>query len=709
MKTRLWLFVALLSLSTAVAAEPPPPVTLVPLPQGEALGGFLAAHPLAYLPNGAYTVNEPLVLQGRDDTLIMGAGRLDFDTQLNFGPAGRLRLENCKRVTFCNLRLSFQPGAEGAGIEIIGEEPCDVRFLNCMIGVGGQERGTGLAMRAAGKLLLQACHFFGGNPGLLVDHPKAEVTVLGGNHQSQTVHIRQQAGWLQAYCIGFQLATEGADVEVNGPTPKPIIIAASRSEGPKYILRTPDTDEQIDVIMKACGGAVQAPQPLARYGASGTLLALGNNGAGGFEAPASKGTIVSAGNTFQAGPQQRNPYEIGPETHLYSAGDLWFLLRPGEEFRVPAGGLMDAAAMQQLGYPLPAGLQFLPTGADFPSLPEVPAPLWTPQPVIANIADLIPSVKDWGATGDGVTDDTDALQKALEENRHGPLYFPEGIYRLTRALFLDHRNGGWFVGAGPDKTILTNTGGGGVIRTDGCGYSAWQDLAFVSLPNGPDPAFDLSWDQRNPAPPDFMGSALQANVFYRCHFRGGAVGLCIGREGYMGSETLVVDSTFSGSGEGLAVRNYNALTNNAVGCTFRDNGIHLAQTAGSFNALECTLENALNSDLKVQNSAADAFYLANCTSNGPESIFGTQQTGATINVFFDGCRFTAPPQNLVGYAAGGSVIFVNSDLGAGSISGGSGISVSSLFLINSQTLAEPALILGGRTVGYEFRPTKPGP
>ncbi len=702
MPSRLLLAAVLLALALAAAADPPAPVTLAPLPPEADLGDFLAENHSVFLPNGAYNLAEPLVLDGWQDGLIMGAGRLDYGTQLHFGPAGKLRIQNCKRLTLCNLWIGLQPGADVAGIEIVGDEPCDVRFLNCMIGVSGQDRGTGLAMRAPGQLLLQSCHFFGGNPGLLIDHPQAEVTVLGGNYQAETIHIRQQAGWLQAYAIGFQIASGGADVEITGQTPKPIIIAACRSEGPQYILRAPDTDEQIDVIMKACGGAVTEPQPLARYGAAGTLIALGNNAVGGFEAPASTGTIVSAGNTFRRGPQERNPYEIGPQTHLYSAGDLWYMLGPQEEFRVPAGGLMDAAAMQQLGYPIPENLQFLPSGADFPALTQVASPLWGTVPLIANIADLIPSVKQWGAVGDGETDDTDALQKALDESRHGPLYFPEGKYKLTRALFVDHRNGGWFVGAGPDKTVLTNTAGGGVLRTDGCGYSAWQDLAFVASPDAPDPAFDLSWDQRNPAPPDFLGSALQANVFYRCRFEGGAAGLCIGREGYMGSETLAVDSTFSNSGEGFAVRNYNALTNNAVGCTFRDNGIHMSQIAGSFNAVECTFENARQSDLKMQNSAADAFYFANCTSNGPQPIFGTQQTGATVNAFFDGCTFTAPAQALVSYAAGGSVTFVNSDLTAGSLSGGSGISVSSLFLIHSQTTAEKPINAGGRSVGYVF-------
>lgn len=44
------------------------------------------------------------------------------------------------------------------------------------------------------------------------------------------------------------------------------------------------------------------------------------------------------------------------------------------------------------------------------------------------------SVKDFGAKGDGVTDDTDALQRAIDSGRS--LYFPDGIYLTSRTLII---------------------------------------------------------------------------------------------------------------------------------------------------------------------------------------------------------------------------------------------------------------------------------
>jgi hypothetical protein len=63
------------------------------------------------------------------------------------------------------------------------------------------------------------------------------------------------------------------------------------------------------------------------------------------------------------------------------------------------------------------------------------------------------SVKEFGAKGDGQTDDTAAFLKALATVTSGAIEVPPGRYRITEILEIQ-RSGLVLRGAGPDKTVL---------------------------------------------------------------------------------------------------------------------------------------------------------------------------------------------------------------------------------------------------------------
>ncbi|HMH23972.1 MAG TPA: glycosyl hydrolase family 28-related protein [Puia sp.] len=64
------------------------------------------------------------------------------------------------------------------------------------------------------------------------------------------------------------------------------------------------------------------------------------------------------------------------------------------------------------------------------------------------------NVKKMGAAGDGLTDDTRAIRKAIGAcKEHGAVYFPEGRYRITDSIQIG-RSSICLRGAGRDKTIL---------------------------------------------------------------------------------------------------------------------------------------------------------------------------------------------------------------------------------------------------------------
>ncbi|MDD5657228.1 MAG: glycosyl hydrolase family 28-related protein [Elusimicrobia bacterium] len=96
----------------------------------------------------------------------------------------------------------------------------------------------------------------------------------------------------------------------------------------------------------------------------------------------------------------------------------------GGELWTPAGRLPD---FSRAGY-----------GAGRREIPDVP--------VAAN-------VRDFGAAGDGLADDSAAFQRALASAPAGALLIPAGRYRLTTVLRV-RRSGIVLRGEGPDRTVL---------------------------------------------------------------------------------------------------------------------------------------------------------------------------------------------------------------------------------------------------------------
>ena len=65
----------------------------------------------------------------------------------------------------------------------------------------------------------------------------------------------------------------------------------------------------------------------------------------------------------------------------------------------------------------------------------------------------IKTVKDYGAKGDGITDDTEAIKAAIAAE--SLIYFPAGTYLITDSLHLDSKN---VVGADKAKSIIKKSG-----------------------------------------------------------------------------------------------------------------------------------------------------------------------------------------------------------------------------------------------------------
>jgi len=78
---------------------------------------------------------------------------------------------------------------------------------------------------------------------------------------------------------------------------------------------------------------------------------------------------------------------------------------------------------------------------------------------IASIAPAGPSVKDFGAKGDGKADDTAAIEAAVKAAA-GAVYFPKGDYRISRTIRIDLDAAGRtsLIGAGAATIIMAGPG-----------------------------------------------------------------------------------------------------------------------------------------------------------------------------------------------------------------------------------------------------------
>ena len=83
----------------------------------------------------------------------------------------------------------------------------------------------------------------------------------------------------------------------------------------------------------------------------------------------------------------------------------------------------------------------------------------SPQAGPATAAKAVKTVRDFGAVGDGVADDTDAIQRAVDAGI-GDICFPRGNYRLTRPIVVDLDKVGpaSIVGTGTARIVMAGAG-----------------------------------------------------------------------------------------------------------------------------------------------------------------------------------------------------------------------------------------------------------
>jgi len=165
----------------------------------------------------------------------------------------------------------------------------------------------------------------------------------------------------------------------------------------------------------------------------------------------------------------------------------------------------------------------------------------------------------YGAVGDGVSDDTAAIQNALNAvgtSGHSPvLYFPAGTYKITATLNLAHAIDISLIGQDPSVTSIVWNGAarGTMLYVNGVAYSKFSRLTF----NGSSTALIAVDQSKADGTSNYFDTG---NEYSDDYFTNVGYGIRGGAFGYGFAETSVERSHFIGNSvAGIALMNFNAL------------------------------------------------------------------------------------------------------------------------------------------------------
>jgi hypothetical protein len=239
----------------------------------------------------------------------------------------------------------------------------------------------------------------------------------------------------------------------------------------------------------------------------------------------------------------------------------------------------------------------------------------------ANWADL---QNDYGAVGNGLADDTAALQAALNDlgksGHAAVLYVPAGTYRITQTVTLLARENVSILGEHPDVARFKWDGasGGVLLHIDGVNHSRFDRITFDGASKA-GVLVDQSLTGYSQGQYFDTGNEYADNVF-----QDAAIGIRAGNYDLGAAESSVLRCQFRRhSTAGIILKNFNALDWFIWYCTFDDNydGVSNNPGAGNFHVFGSLFHRSTNADLDISNTGLFSFRYN--TSIGSKRFFNT--------------------------------------------------------------------------------------
>ncbi|MCL4179350.1 MAG: putative Ig domain-containing protein [Verrucomicrobia bacterium] len=206
--------------------------------------------------------------------------------------------------------------------------------------------------------------------------------------------------------------------------------------------------------------------------------------------------------------------------------------------------------------------------------------------------------RDYGAAGDGVIDDSDAFQRALDElgtpGHSVVLHVPAGTYRLTRQLTLRYRNSVSLIGEDPLTTILRWDGPPDQPMFWFNGNYVMRMARFTLDGQGALAAIDHVWDGTQQT----FASSLAA--YTDLLVQDVACGIRVGGPVNDDTSTILRCVFRRCTEQAILLRSYNTLDWLVRHCRFEDCrvGVSTYPGAGNPNVYECVFLRSTDADVR---------------------------------------------------------------------------------------------------------------
>jgi hypothetical protein len=267
------------------------------------------------------------------------------------------------------------------------------------------------------------------------------------------------------------------------------------------------------------------------------------------------------------------------------------------------------------------------------------------------------NVRDCGAVGDGVVDDTAAIQQAFDRVKDGAtVYLPAGSYRITRTLTLKGPLlGVLIVGHGRDTTLRWDGEAGGKLwMVDGVAYGRYVGLSFDGSNQASVGLFHHN-DTR------FVTEVTHQHLAFRNFTDAGILHNPASKQAL--AETTFENCLFADCRRGVAFLQFNDYDYTFDGCEFRRCTTSIECRHGNFYIRNCRFEASREVDIYAEpehgssvrrcvsvgsrafiqfNNAVSPLTIQDCRVADWTSADGAVQINGAPVTLFD-CEFTGGP------------------------------------------------------------------